>query len=169
MIYWNKTQKMLELPYWTRTGVLTKTWNELKPAKASRNQPKHSKTSQSNPIILWNNPQWPKISKLGESGIFWWLLFYKLKVQMPKFGYFGSISINYLIKTKFCPYPISKVLISSLTLIFENFESKPSNLGIWAKKYKLSNLSKNSHVASFECTYFKSDIGFRGFLAQITK
>ena len=39
---------------------------------------------------------------------------------MPKFGHFGPKSINFLILTKFCLYPILKVLISNLTLLFEN-------------------------------------------------
>ena len=36
--------------------------------------------------------------------------------------------------TKFCLYAISKVLISNLTLIFENLESKCRNLGILGQK-----------------------------------
>ena len=43
---------------------------------------------------------------------------------MPKFGYFGPKGINFLILIKFGMYPILNVLISSLTLIFKNFEPK---------------------------------------------
>ena len=54
--------------------------------------------------------------------------------QMTKFGYFGSISINFLIITKFWLYPFSKVLISNLTLISENFKPKRLDLGILSQK-----------------------------------
>ena len=54
--------------------------------------------------------------------------------QMTKFEYFGSISINFLIKTKFWLDPILKVLISNLTLISKNFKAKRLNLGILSRK-----------------------------------
>ena len=53
---------------------------------------------------------------------------------MFKFGYFESISINFLIITKFCLYPISKVLISNLTFAFENFKPKSPNFSILDRK-----------------------------------
>ena len=43
-------------------------------------------------------------------------------------------------------YPISKVVISNLTMIF--------------KIYKISNLSEILYVPYSECVYFKSGIGF---------
>ena len=56
--------------------------------------------------------------------------FQKVWVQIPKFWHFGSKIINFLILTKFCMYPIPKMLISNLTLVFENFEHKCPNLCI---------------------------------------
>ena len=73
------------------------------------------------------------------------ICFWKFRAQIPKFRHFGPESMNFLILAKLCISPISKVLISNLTLVFENFESKCPNLGIWAfcfKKYHISNLNK---------------------------
>ena len=54
---------------------------------------------------------------------------------MPIFGHFGSKKINFLILlVKFCINPISNVLISNLTLVFENFEPKSPNVGILGQK-----------------------------------
>ena len=47
--------------------------------------------------------------------------FWKFWAQMPKFGDFGPKSINLLILIKLCLYPILKVLMSNLTLVFQNF------------------------------------------------
>ena len=76
---------------------------------------------------------------------------------MPKFGHFGSKSINFLILTKFCMYPISKVLTSNPTFVFKNFEHKSPNLGITNFK---TNFKKNSHIPYFDGANFKSDVGF---------
>ena len=96
----------------------------------SKHQPKRPETSRNDKKKLRNNLQRPKISKLGKSVISYWLLFF----QTSKFGYFGSISINFLIITKYYRQPISKVLVSNLTLVFEIFESKRPNLGILGQK-----------------------------------
>ena len=100
----------------------------------TKNVPKPPKTSLNNPKNLQIDPKSPKTSKLGRSRIFCQLLFFTLRTQMPKFWYFGSISINFLILTKFCMYPISNVLTSNLTLVFENFGPKSPNLGIFGQK-----------------------------------
>ena len=47
--------------------------------------------------------------------------FWKFWAQMPKFGYFGPKSINFLILAKFRMYAISNVLISNLDIGFQNF------------------------------------------------
>ena len=47
--------------------------------------------------------------------------FWKCWAQMPKSGHLGPKSINVLILIKFCLYPILKILISNLTMVFENF------------------------------------------------
>ena len=82
---------------------------------------------------------------------------------MPKLGHFGQKSINFLILTKFCMYPILKVLISNLTFVFENVELKSPNLGILSQKYKLANLNETLPVSYFQGTDVKSDIRFRTF------
>ena len=109
------------------------TRNEPKRPETSQNDPKHQpkrpKTSR-NDKKLRNNLQRPRISKLGKSVISYWLLFF----QTSKFGYFGSISINFLIITKYYRQRISKVLVSNVTLVFEIFESRHPNLGILGQK-----------------------------------
>ena len=75
--------------------------------------------------------------------------FWKLWAQIPKYGHFGPKSINCLILTKFHMYPISNVLISNLTLVFENFELKSLNLSILGQEV-LSFWSERNCV----CTLF---------------
>ena len=87
----------------------------LEQPKTSQNQPKRPKTSWKNPKILQNNPKFWNLGNLKFSASF---RFYKFWAEMPKFGYFGPKSINFLILTKFCLYPISKVLISNLAFAF---------------------------------------------------
>ena len=77
--------------------------------------------------------------------------------------------INFLILTKFHIKPFSKVLISNLILVFENFEPKCPNWDIWAKKYQLSNLNKILLAPYFEGSDFKSGIGFQKVLAQLSR
>ena len=133
---------------WCKTTTYKKLHNNPKQAKTTqgeqrgpktsqketKNVPKPPKTNLNKPKNLQIDPKSPEISKLGRSRIFCQLLFFTLWAHMPKFGYFGSISINFLILTKFCMYPISKVLISNLTLVFENFGLKCPNLGIFGQK-----------------------------------
>ena len=47
--------------------------------------------------------------------------FQKFCGEIPKFAHFDPKNINFLILTKFCLNPISNVLISNLTFVFENF------------------------------------------------
>ena len=68
--------------------------------------------------------------------------FGKLWAKIGKFWYFGPKSIDFLILTKFCKYPISKVLILNLTLVFKNTELPSPNLGILDQKNQLSNLTE---------------------------
>ena len=60
--------------------------------------------------------------------------FWKFWAQMPKFWHFVPKSINFLILAKFRIYHISNVLISNLTLVFENFKHKFPNMGILGQK-----------------------------------
>ena len=78
---------------------------------------------------------------------------------MPKFGYFGSRSIKFFNKNN----PISNVLISSLTLVLEMFETKSPNMGILDKNYQLSNLKEILPVLDFKGVHFKFDICFWKF------
>ena len=57
----------------------------------------------------------------------------RLLRQILNVGRFGPKSMNFLILTKFCMYPISNVLILNLTLAFENFETKFQYLSILGK------------------------------------
>ena len=85
---------------------------------------------------------------------------------MPKFGYFGSKSITFLILlAKFRMCSISNVLTSNLTLVFENFEPKSP---FWSKSINCLILTK-FFVCCFAGADFKSDICFQKFLAQIPK
>ena len=59
---------------------------------------------------------------------------WKFRAQMPKFEHFGPKGINFLILTKFCVYPILNVMLSNLSFVFENFEPKYPNLGIFGQK-----------------------------------
>ena len=53
---------------------------------------------------------------------------------MPKFEHFRPKSFNFLILTKFPMYPILNMQISNLSFVFENFEPKCPNLGIFDQK-----------------------------------
>ena len=53
---------------------------------------------------------------------------------MPKFGLFGPRSINFLIIKKVHMCPISKVLISNLTILFSNFLAQMPNFGLIGPK-----------------------------------
>ena len=53
---------------------------------------------------------------------------------MSNFEHFEPKRINFLVLTKFRLYPISKVMISNLTFVFQNFEHKSPNLGILSQK-----------------------------------
>ena len=83
---------------------------------------------------MQNDLKRPKISKFRKSGIFYWLLFFKFQAQIPKFGHFGPK--KYLLSNlhEIFMYPISNVLISNLTLLFEDVEPKSPNMGILRQK-----------------------------------
>ena len=138
----------------SKTGwniVLTKTWIEVKRPKTSQNDPKFQRL------------------KIGEIWNFLLAFFSNFEPKCPNFWHFGSKSINFLVFTKFYLYPISKKLISNLTLFFENFEPKCPFMGILFKKYKLSNLNEILPVIYFEGADFKSNIGFQKPWAQMPK
>ena len=66
-------------------------------------------------------------------------------------------------------YPVSKVPISNLTLVFERFDPQISE--IWAfvtKKYQFSNLNEILSVSYVESADFKSDFCFQKFWNFIT-
>ena len=123
---------------------------------------------QNDPKKFRNDPKRPKTSKLGKSGIFYQLLFFKFWAQMPKFEHFWPKSINLLILTKFPMYPISKVLISNLSFVFKNVEPKSLNLGILGQRVLISNLNKILTGSCFEGADFKSDFRSRKFWNFIT-
>ena len=62
------------------------------------------------------------------------ICFWKLRTQIYKPWQFGSKSINFLILHKFRTNPISKKMISNLTLVFANCEPKSPNLGYFGQK-----------------------------------
>ena len=53
---------------------------------------------------------------------------------MPKLAFFGPKSSDFLILKIFFMSPISKVLISNLTVVFEDFEPKCPNLSFLGQK-----------------------------------
>ena len=69
---------------------------------------------------------------------------------MPKFGYFGLKTVNFLIFTKFRMYPILNVLILNLSYVFENFEPKGPNLDTLGQEELTFNLNEILHVPYFE-------------------
>ena len=71
------TQAYLRKPETSQSGP--------KPAKTRRNQTKRTKTSPNN-LKLQNDPKRPKISKLGKSGIFFKLSFFKYRPEFPNLG-----------------------------------------------------------------------------------
>ena len=131
--------------------VLTETRKELKRPETSRNNWKPVKTTPQNV----KRPETTRNFKIGKSRIFYQLSFFKFQAQMPK------QRSNLLMR--FYLYPILKVLISNLSLLFKNFEPKYPNLVFWVKKNQLSSINEISHLPYFECGNFKSVIGFRKF------
>ena len=109
-------------------NVFTKTRKEPKPAKTTRNQPKRTKKIAKCPKTTKNfkiNEIWNFLLTLvfqtsGPNAQIW--LFWAKKYQLSN------------LSTKFCMYPISNELISNLTLVFENFESKSPNMGTLRQK-----------------------------------
>ena len=120
--------------------VLTKSWNEPKRAKTSWNNPKKLRNDPK--YQNWGNLEFPtsfrylnfepKYRNLGilDQKV---LTFYNLNKMshVPYFWmswfqiwHFRPKSINFLILAKFRMYPISMVVNSNLTLIFERFEPK---------------------------------------------
>ena len=118
-------------------------------------------------VLIWFRKFWAQMPKFGVSGSktsnfliltkFPHVLYFegtdfksdirlsKVWAKMPKFGYFEPKSINFLILifsiisqiNLFFIYPISKILISNLKFVLENFEM----WAFWAKKYQLSDLN----------------------------
>ena len=89
---------------------------------------------------------------------------------MPKFGHFGPKSVNFLILAKFRMYPISKVLISNLILVFGKFEAQILKFKHFGPKcINIFILNEVLSVRYFEGAAFKSGICFRKFRAQIPK
>ena len=124
--------KSCELPL-RLLPMLTKTQNDPKSAKTNRNKPKrpkkNCKTIESKTYcpnaqiwVFWAKKyQLSILSRKFACSLFrmcWfqvWHWFWKFLEQIPGYGHFLSKSINFLILTKFCLYPISKALISNLT------------------------------------------------------
>ena len=136
--------------------ALTETGNKPKRPKTSQNDvkwPKILKLGKSQ-ILYWFSfiklqGQMPKFKPFGPKSITFlifkdnpactlfrrcWSCFPKFWAQRPKFGHFGLKLINVLILTKFPLYPISQVLISNLTFVFQNFEPKCPNVGLLVQK-----------------------------------
>ena len=82
------------------------------------------KSQLSNLNEMWHLPYFKSAN--FKSGI----CFRKFRAKIPKSVHVGPKSIHFLILTKFYLYPISKVLISNLTFVFEKFEPKSPNVGI---------------------------------------
>lgn len=135
------------------------TQNQLKWVETSQNQvkmtQKDSKMTQS-------------YSKFQMGKIWNFLLAFIFQFLSPHvpIWVFWAKKYQLFILMKCCLYPVSKALISNLTLLSKTLIP---NAQIWAKKYQLSNIIKILQVAYFDGAYFKSVICFQKFWAQIPK
>ena len=164
--------------------ALTKTENEPKRPKTNQNKPKPVKTTSKKCKTTQDHPKFQNLGNLEYSTSFYFSNF------GPKCSKFGILDENLYYRisnllTKLCMHPISKVLISNRTLVFENFEPKcgdfkseiicrkfwarMSNLNILGQKVLTFNLNITSLEHYFECAKFKSDTGFQEFRAQMPK
>ena len=116
----------------------------------TQNKPKLADSSQNDPNKLWNNKKGPKNWKLGKSGIFYRLFISKLRAKMPKFVYFGWISVILLIITIICQQMVISKGINFLILTnFPCILFWRSLFEIWYLFSKI--LSPNSKIWGF-CT-----------------
>ena len=72
------------------------------------NHPKQPETTRKDRKKLQNDPKFHNWGSMEFPTSF---RYFKFRVQTPKFGHFGPKSIDFLILTKFCMYPVLKVLI----------------------------------------------------------
>ena len=137
----------------------------LRKPETSQNAPKPVETTQ-------NQPKWPpkivkrpKISKLGKYGIFIAFVF-----QMPKFGYFGARSINFLIFQQYfaCAY-FEKVDVKSDTC-FRKFRAQIHKCGHFGSKIVNRLILRKLAYSLFQMCWFQiSHYGCWKFRAQILK
>ena len=93
--------------------------------------------------------------------------FEKFWAQIPKYGLFEPKSINFLILTKFCLYPISKVQISRLTFAFCGFQQPSTKV---TRTNSTSPFGKRFFVFSQKCqNIMASIVTFWGCLLQYDK
>lgn len=113
--------------------------------------------------------KWPRATQNFKMGKIWNFLlafiFQFLSPHVPIWVFWAK-KYQLFILMKCCLYPVSKALISNLTLLSKTLIP---NAQIWAKKYQLSNIIKILQVAYFDGAYFKSVICFQKFWAQIPK
>ena len=76
------------------------------------------------------------------------ICFWKFWAQIPKYDHFKAKSTNFLVFTKFCMCTFSKVVISNLSFVFENFEPKSKNLDVLYQKVLTFNLNEILHLIS---------------------
>ena len=144
---WTKSTNPYKSIHHQHSDLHTSNASSLQLVAKTQNKPKLADSSQNDPKRLWNNKKGPKNWKLGKSGIFYRLFFSKLRAKMPKFGYFGWISVNFLIITIICQQMVISKGINFLILtnfpcilfwrslfeiwfVFQNFEPKFQNLRI---------------------------------------
>ena len=77
---------------WHAFNILTKARNRLKRAETSQVEPKLATTTQNQPKRCKKHQNF----KIGEIWHFLEHSFFKLQAEMPKFGYFGQRSVNFL-------------------------------------------------------------------------
>ena len=136
--------KSCELPL-RLLPMLTKTQNDPKSAKTNRNKPKRPK----------KNCKTIESKTYCPNAQIW--LFWAKKYQLS------------ILSRKFRMFPVSNVLISSLTLVLKIFRANPWIWTFFVKKYQLFNLNKILPVPDFESADFKFDLlnlQVRAFLSR---
>ena len=120
---------------------LTKIWNEPKPTKTSQNNPKPEKATPKNCETTRNEPNFQNWRNLEFSISF---RFSNFEPKSPNLGFWAK---KYqLSNIPRCLHPISKVVISNLTLLFEVARPNAQIWAFWVKAYQIPNFNEISKV-----------------------
>ena len=122
-------------------------------------------TSKNDLKKLQNDPRRPNILKSGKFGIFHQFSFFRISSQNAQFQAFWAKKYHLSnLLPKFSMFAISKVLISNLTFVSQNYEPKCPSLGILGqKKINFLILTKFRMFPILQVMISKSDICFPKF------